>query len=666
MTDFLNRVRNAATGGSANSAPDGEALREPLVPPLTIDPPAAPVAPHPPRTPAASPQDDLLGVGASVRRFAEFAAHGATQTPLTLGILGQAGAGKSFALNRLLRDVEGLASGASRQGSSPYVGQLVIARVDAAASGEPATRIAAALFDALHRPAPDGRTYPALAEEAAEAVTDPAEAARIARERLADTRRRLDTEREALREMNARRARVAESVLYETAGSRIDSHARVHRNAIESRLRGFGFYGSDPIATYKDLVRDISNTGGLSGRTRAFLRAVWGFRGQTRLIVLAILFFLLAFGIGEAQSRQDVWLGWLGKQESLKWLSSWASAHVGWLSLAKQAAVWAGVLALVFNLFRAMRFLSPIYRGVSLFRADLDMRNKDLDALIANQTQRVDDIAAEIDPLTKRTSEAERRAAAAASDAERQHSAKSPFGDGQVKQAAAFIKTLGDAAQSHDGRAPRRVLVAFDNLDALSANAATNFMAQAQELLAQPGFLTILTVGDKGPDGLSRFVDAPLRLAGAIDSQRMGNLVRAMLGRTVGQQQDLPLDASRSGFDAEISAAEAEMLESLAPIAAQSPRDARRFVTTYRLARQGFEHCGALAMAIAFQSGGHESEREALDRAMQESPDDAALSVSSPARVSFALEAARNAQRSPVTAGQLRAARAAAAQWSFA
>ena len=333
MSDFFNRVRNVASGRPASSGVGTGGQIEPQVPPLKIEPKMSSPAPAP--ASVASGPPDILGIGPSVLQLAEFAAHAGTQTPLSLGILGPAGAGKSFALNRLLADISAYAAAATRQPGSPFIAQIAVARVDAAAPGEPATRIAAALFEALQQPGPDGRTYPALAEEASDAVTDPAEAARIARERLADARRRLDSEREALQEMNSRRVRVAESVLYEASGSRIDAHARTNRAKIESRLRGFGFTSGDPVATYKDLVRDVAENGGFIGRVRACLRALWGFRGQTRLIVYALIFFAIAWGIGEAQATRETWLGWLRSYEQMKTTAAWIEAHIGWLATAK-------------------------------------------------------------------------------------------------------------------------------------------------------------------------------------------------------------------------------------------------------------------------------------------------------------------------------------------
>ncbi len=663
MTDFFTRVKNVASRRPASAEPElGAAQRERQIAAMQLE--VSPANSNARATNAAAANTgnlpDLLGISPAIRRLAETIAHSATAPPLAIGILGQAGAGKTFALNRLLADIAAFASGAARSAGSPFVAQTVIARVDAAGPGEAATRIAAALFEALNRAGPDGRSYPALAQEASEAITDPVEAARIARERLADVRRRLDSEREALQEMTARRNRLAESVLYEASGSRIDSHARANRASIESRLRGFGFTSGDPVATYKDLVRDVAENGGILGRVRACLRAIWGFRGQTKLIVLALLFFGLAWGMGELQTTRPSWLGWLHGQEPLKPATTWIENNIGWLATAKQAAIWAGIFSLLLNLARAARFILPIFRGVSFFNSDLETRHRDLDTLIANQTRRVDDLAGEIEPLNKRATDAERRAANVGGT---QQSAKSPFADGAAHQAAAFIAALGAAAAGNSPNTPQRVVVAFDNLDALSSNAAVNFMAHAQELLNRPAYITVLTAADASDSALTRFVDLPLRLS--YDSQSLGSLVRTILDADAPDvAPETPVNTAVSNLSQPLHPAETQMLEKLAAIAARSPRDVKRYVLAYRLARDGFDHSGALAMALAMQSGANESERAALDQAIEGLPDSQPITIPEPARIKLALEAANAGQGSQVTSGQLREARAIAAQWS--
>ena len=118
--------------------------------------------------------------------------------------------------------------------------------------------MARAAYLALER-SPGGADYSALLEETAHEGGDPLRAASAASERHDEIVRKLDVERSQRDEAEARRARLADALLYETPGSRIDVFARANRGTIELRLRRFGLAGADSNASFRDLVRDLSS-----------------------------------------------------------------------------------------------------------------------------------------------------------------------------------------------------------------------------------------------------------------------------------------------------------------------------------------------------------------------------------------------------------------------
>ena len=242
---------------------------------------------------------DLWGVGAAMRPLAELCLSEEAQTPFALALVGGRGVGKSFALRRLIEAVEAGARGAR----PPLLSKIVVAEVDAAAGGDPASAVAAAVFGALERG--DGAaSYAALADEAAHAAVDPRHAAAVAAERRDEMARRLEQERRARDETESRRARITESLLYETPGSRVDVFIRASRAAIEGGLRRFGFGEGDPDVNFRNLVRDLEASRPRS-RVWLFLRAIWAYSGQTRLLVLAILAFgLSALDFGWRRSAE--------------------------------------------------------------------------------------------------------------------------------------------------------------------------------------------------------------------------------------------------------------------------------------------------------------------------------------------------------------------------
>ncbi|MEI9914649.1 MAG: hypothetical protein WDN29_01210 [Methylovirgula sp.] len=302
MTDVDTRDLNKNAARAEPIAPSLPAMPSR---PGTIVTPSAPAAPSDAKKlrPSVFAADiplgsDALGQAAALRPLAELATHRDAETPLAIGLLGGPGSGKSFALATLLADVEAL----SAASNDTMVRRVNIVKIDAATlDGEPSVALAAAVYDKL------GTAYPEFVREAAHAARDPHVVAREAAQRLDDARRRLDSERQSLHEIENRRGRLTETVLFESAGSQVDTYARANRGRIESRLASFGITG-DPIANYKSMVRDLADAGGPMGRAGAALRAFWAFAGQGKLLITAIVLLLVGVGLDDAVAQHDVWL----------------------------------------------------------------------------------------------------------------------------------------------------------------------------------------------------------------------------------------------------------------------------------------------------------------------------------------------------------------------
>ena len=277
----LNPDSSAPLLGSAAKRLDAGLLgAAPVVsPPLTSGQPR-------PRQPVFIADDsggpDLLGMSEALQPIAQLCAHGDAQTPLMIALVGAAGSGKSFALAQLSSAIGERGAAAGKNGADPFVTKVAVIALDAAhLSGDPASAIAAATYQGLCR------DHPALAAEAAHAGGDPTQTASLAAARHDEIQGKLDSERAARDEIDGRRARLSEVVLYQTPGARIDAYARANRGAIESRLRRFDLASGDAVASFKDLVRDFSGAGAGS-RLSIAMRSLWGFRGQMRLLLWAL------------------------------------------------------------------------------------------------------------------------------------------------------------------------------------------------------------------------------------------------------------------------------------------------------------------------------------------------------------------------------------------
>lgn len=630
--------------------------REPTPVPAAAPAPAVIVPPPPPKRDAFAGDlpagEDALGIDRLVAPLAELALHRGTVVPLCVGLLGAPGSGKSFALARLARGVRELSEAASAAPTGPFLDKTHVQAIDAATlEGDAGLALAGRLHAGLRR------GFPALARELAQIARDPHVVLRETSERLDEARKRLDSERRALDDAGSRRARLLETVLYEAAGSQVDAYARANRAGIESRLVGFGI-GGDPIRNYKDLVQLVAGSG---GRVGLALRALWAFKGQTKLIVTAIVLVALGVGLGAAIDDQARWLGDLrtaGPQAAGN-VANWFQAHMGLLATARTAAFALAGVAVAANLVRAFAFLAPIFKGARLLGHDLTTRKRDLDGLYAHQTKRVDALEADVERLSREVAEAERRAGGPGLGGER---IAFEGGAGPATQAQDFFAALGslmtDGAQQIP--APRRIVLALDHLDALAPERARAIL-DAVSRLTGIGLVTLAAVDTArlDPEGarrheLERWIQVPVRVDAEAGLRDPRHLVARLLGRDGPQAATSRPDPRHSVLDTAIGEEEATLVAALAPLAGPSPRGIKRFVNLYTLARLDADvRKGPLALMLALAQGGTATERSAVAEAV--SSGGAFDLPQASARLTAALEAARTID------GRFTAADAAAA-----
>ncbi len=567
-----------------------------VAPPVTVTAPPVAAAPPPfeddaPMAPARfslpAQTQALLG------RLADLLRRRDTPTPFAAGLIAPAGGGKTSALRWLTENL----------GSS---GAPVVALRAGDLAAEPERALAAALYRAL------STRYPALANEAAQEGAhmgaDAGAYARAAHEKLDALRRKLMQERQNLAQTEARRAALTETLLYDTPGSRVDSYVRRLRGAFEPRLRRFGFSG-DSLANFKDLVRDLAETGGLSARLIACSRAVYAFRGQVSLLVYAALCFALNWGAGWLTANKKLWLGAFSYAGSPgAQAGEYVGGHLDWLPTAGQLFALLGLALLGLNLWRAFSFMQPLFHGAGLLDEDVASKRHELDHVLAHQARSVDLIGAETAAFAKQAAEAERRAAAAGAsrhpplfletDAATQ---KREFSRGFVECLSGLIaRTNPDAPKSIE--APDRLIVTIDGFEA--ANEPAALFDRLHDLLARPGFVTVYaldpeTFGPSRGAGLVRRIQLPLRL----DAGKSGERPLALT----------PLDTP-------LSSSETRIVDALAPLAGGSPRLQKRLRNLFRFLRPaaaapvGLK--AALALFLAADLGASPEDRRSLDGAL--------------------------------------------------
>jgi hypothetical protein len=599
---------------------------------------------------------DLLDMAEALAPIAEACAHRDTQTPLMIGIVGPPGSGKSFALERAVAAVDDLANASSRAPGGPFLSRIVVVPIDAAAiSGDPASAIAAAVFAELGRDH-GGIHYSALADEAAHASADPYQAANKALERHDETRRRLDAERQARDDVEARRARLIETVLFETAGSRIDAYARSRRGPIEARLRRFDLASGDATVNFRNLVRDLAGAG-WGSRIGVILGSIWAYRSQRRLLLAAIVLLALAFGITELRGQPaSNWPRGLGPPFPI--VADWLDAHAVLIGNLVVGLVALGLIALAVNLWRALLFIAMLFRGVGLLNYDARERQRDLDAASARLNRRILALTAETEAAARHAEAAEKRA-----HARGEAPARAPgpaFTEPALagpSAARAFLAALSKIIASQAERAPpapasmappvvsvravlgpvaalpavpaailaapERILIAFDNLDALPPAEALHLIETAHSLLGlsfvaalacdAAGLAPVAASGGSLRGRLDKLFQLTFnaRLAGAANgAQLIGRLIDA---DGAPRPAAPAIEAGKSRLSEPLSAAEAKLLAALSPLAAGTPRGVKRFLNAYRLARVAKASRPALALMLALGQSGDDEAMAGMD-----------------------------------------------------
>ena len=606
---------------------------------------------------------DVLGAGQIVQPLAQLCVTRAVQTPSLAAIAGPAGAGKTFALNRLAQTIETLA------GSSHALAQVVIARVDASNGAEPPVALASAAYAALNRE-PGGVDYAPLLDETAQAGGDPLRAAKEAADRHDEIVRRLEAERAQRDEAEARNARLPDALLFETPGSGVDVFARARRVAIDSRLRRFDLAGSDADASYRDLVRDMASLR-QSSQIGVALRAIWAYRAQRQLIFWAIVAFLLGFGLhflhGQRALNAVQVPGAAGT-----YVAGWLSSVDAWLGTASGLLYLVGALALAVNILGAIGFASLVLRGAQLLNLDVRDRRRDLDNRVARLNQRVAALSASADAAGRQAEAAARRAGAKAHirapgpdflDASHNHPVA----------ARGFLAALAERmGQSPSDSAPERLVFVVDNLDALPPAATIAWIDAAQSAIGAGavGVLALDPARLVEPLGgqaearrrFDKWLQAVVNLPGraGIDGERLVAHLLATDERSVSPSLD---PAIRDALIEPLSATETALLTALAPLAAGSPRAAKRFLNAYRLARCSDVPRPAVALmqAAAFAD---DATQAAMTRRLSNSGGDLEA-FDGPEALVEAVRAARAANGGVLTVAEARAADAVARRYAL-
>ena len=612
----------------------------------------------------------------ALARLAELVVHRGSEGPMTIAVLGGAGSGKSRALSQVVDDATALSRGSSGP-QSPYLRGVVAVRIDADdlasdlagdLAGDPGAVIAARLHEVLSAAAPDIARD--AAEEANHSAVDPHARLTALSDSLDTARRRLDAERRARDEAESRRARLVETILYDSAGTRVDAYARANRSAIETALTAFGFTKEDPLATYKGLVHTLHDAGGPVARVFASLKSIWAYKGQAKLLVWAVLFLLAAWGLATLVGDPALLDTVRGQGETARLAADRIVANRSWLAFARHVFLAAAALCVVACAWRAVRFSRPLLRGASLIDDDLAVRRGELDNLVAHHAQRVEALAGETDTLSRRTIAAERRTVGAATPAP---AFLTGTGTGPDRSRRLYMQTVAARLAKGGNDVPGRIVVALDELDTLSPATALATLDRATSMLRAPQFVLasafddarlVATLGLDARRSLERLVQVPFHVDRDGGSGWQDVVARLTTPRS--SEPPRALDATQSSLDAPLSEQERDLLMRFAPLAGPSPRNVKRFCNLYRLGRaDAGDVLVPFAFALALAIGGTPEERAAFDTSLR-AGGAGAVRRDDVGSLRVAIEIAEAMLGRPMTVEEARRANTLAATWSFA
>jgi hypothetical protein len=541
----------------------------PPAPPLKPALSAAAFASDSPLAPSAYAPPPTLAL--RLARFADLAV--AAPMPFALALLAPAGGGKSSALGWIEARV-------AKTGA-------LVARLDAAdLAAEPERALAVGLYRAL---APAQGALVAEAARAAELFgADAGAFSRAAQERLDGLRRRLIAERQALAEQQARRAALPDTVLYDWPGSQVDAHARRMRGGFETRMRGFGLTG-DALLTFKDRTRDLAAHAGFPARLRACLHALYAYRGQTALLVYAVLFLLLAQGLDWLAQHKADWLGWLARtHEAGAQTADFLRDRIGFLDSGPAVATLLALVCLGLNLWRAYAFCAPLLGAAQRLDADVAARAREHDHAVADQQRVVERLAAQTSAAAQQAREAEQRAESAGASKEPPAFLERDSLECRRDHALGFLNAL--SAGLSNGNA--RLVAMVDGFEKAGAGAA--LFERIGALLARPGFVALFALDPA--------------LCGAQAQERALQLTLRLDSGVVDPPSFAPLGAP-------LSAPEERLLSALAPLAGTTPRATKRLRNFYAFLRPALgaddKLAPALVLALAAEIAGG-AERDAL------------------------------------------------------
>ncbi len=443
---------------------------------------------------------DSLDIAADVEAFAELICLRSAKPPISIGLFGNWGSGKSFFMEKLSQRVEQLTKSESERTDSPFLGNVMQIRFNVwtyADSENLWASLTAEFFDQL-RAGGYAKTGDARYQEIVNTVRSHVAMAANDLEALKGSASAIaggiETTNKAIADLERQRRTVAVDLAKESAGQVLGEYIKIHEADIVKACRGLGFEIGGDKAT-EQLLEACKRATRLFGRTKLTLRSLWRRRREPSVrIGLAIATVLVM--IAAILPFVDITIIWPG--------------------LDSLIAVAAAVISAQRVFQSSWTLLRPLFAAGAKFAEDVEAKERNIDQQIQTLQASLASLKAEAkktaDEQAKRTASIARYEAGAqgqspaallhfflhGSDATREYDRHLGLVS-RVRRSfevlnALMLRPNGDRGRTAELHSIDRIVLYIDDLDRCRDAQVVQVLEAVHLLLAFPLFVVVVGV----------------------------------------------------------------------------------------------------------------------------------------------------------------------------
>ncbi|MGD8570088.1 MAG: P-loop NTPase fold protein [Gammaproteobacteria bacterium] len=318
-------------------------------------------------------QDDALGIIHDVRAFAELICLEDLEPPLSIGLFGDWGSGKSFFMDKLATEIDNITQDEAAQASGTFVSNVVHIKFNAwhYADANLWASLTAEFFDQLRvggYRAQLGNLYGNLVKEVAARVGDAESEATTLNNRQSSLNTEIEDAETQLEQVEQEQQNLPETVFQSEVTTFLDNFLKHHQSDIATAVE---ILDLDPsIATDpKRLREEARRVAELPGKLQLFQNALLGALQLKDPIAGRFLYTALGFGI--------------------------ISALLSSIDISAMLTNLGSILTLFGGVWKTFQTTSPLIAASTNYSADVRAKEREINAKLAAIRNSIDNLRAE-------------------------------------------------------------------------------------------------------------------------------------------------------------------------------------------------------------------------------------------------------------------------------